>query len=248
MLRILAGALALLLAAHASYYLVQAHATAGVLMMFAVSALLGLWCAFWHPVNVFLSHGAGLWLRGLLLAGVVLYAGIAFFLACGFGCTAADGTEQAVLVLGAGLNGNEVSDTLRRRLDAACVFYRKAPSVPIVVTGGQGPREGRTEASAMKEYLVLKGIPADRIYLEDRSTSTRENVLFAQEVLEKAGFGKVQRVVLVTNRFHCYRASLITRRLGLDPHVVAASLNPFDATACYLREVLAALYYWLLTA
>ena len=169
------------------------------------------------------------------------------FLAVSASVTRAVGNEQAIVVLGAGLNGREVSGTLRRRLDAAYDFACEHPELPVVVTGGQGAGELRTEASAMKEYLIGKGMPEERILLEDKSASTKENFIFAQQVLEENGWGKVTDMAFVTNRFHCYRAVLIAERVGIEASAVPATIGLTAALPCYLREVLAVLYYWFIS-
>ena len=61
---------------------------------------------------------------------------------------------------------------LKHRLDAAYDYLTEHPDVPVIVCGGQGPDESISEAQCMYEYLTKKGIAAERITQEDRSTST----------------------------------------------------------------------------
>jgi uncharacterized SAM-binding protein YcdF (DUF218 family) len=80
----------------------------------------------------------------------------------------------------------------------------------IVVTGGGPP--GHSTAEAMRDFLVAQGIPPERIWLEARSRSTRENALFAKPLLaELPG-----RKVLLTSDYHMYRAVRVFRKLGLE--------------------------------
>ena len=79
----------------------------------------------------------------------------------------ADYEEETVIVLGCGIRGERVSVGLARRLNKAYEYHLKNPDAVIIVSGGQGPQEDIPEALAMKRYLVDKGIPEDKIIMED---------------------------------------------------------------------------------
>ena len=96
--------------------------------------------------------------------------------------------EDAVIVLGAGLRGENLSLILRNRLDAAVEYYNENPEAVIVVSGGQGPDEDIPEAEAMERYLYEQGVPLNKIIKEDKSTSTEENFKFSKELLETYDF------------------------------------------------------------
>lgn len=247
MFRFILWILAAFLLMESIVFSMSANLTAGLIMLYLITAAALLGAVFYRPLTVFLSHGIGLWIKWIGLAGILIYAGLMVFLAASASMTQAVGSEQAIVVLGAGLNGREVSGTLRRRLDAAYDFACAHPELPVVVAGGQGQGELRTEASAMKEYLINKGMPEERILLEDKSSSTKENFIFARQILAENGWGQVTEVAFVTNRFHCYRAAMIAERVGLEASAVPATIGLTAALPCYLREVLAVLYYWLIS-
>ena len=246
MLRILLWGLAIALLAESIVFSLSANLTVGLIVLYLITALFLIGAVFYRPISLFLSHGIGIWIKWIGLTGILVYVGLMVFLAAAASVTHAEGDEEAIVVLGAGLNGYEISGTLQRRLEAAYDFACEHPELPVVVTGGQGPGELRTEASAMKEYLLKRGIPEERIFLEDRSASTRENFIFAQQVLRENGLGNVTKVAFVTNRFHCYRAAMIAGRAGMEASAVPATISLTAALPCYLREVLAVLYYWLI--
>ncbi|NBK97164.1 MAG: YdcF family protein, partial [Erysipelotrichia bacterium] len=85
---------------------------------------------------------------------------------------------DVMIVLGAGLYGDQISSALKRRLKQALYYAQRYPEVQIVVSGGQGANETMSEAMAMKMYLIKQGIASTRIIMEDRSTSTYTNFLY----------------------------------------------------------------------
>lgn len=122
---------------------------------------------------------------------------------------------DAVIVLGAGVNGTEPSLSLRTRLDAALDYLEENPDVPVVLTGGQGYGEEITEAQCMYDYLTTRGVTSERILLEEQATSTAENFAFSKPLLAVEGIDvETDLVAVVTNDFHIYRAGLIAAREG----------------------------------
>lgn len=116
-----------------------------------------------------------------------------------------------VVVLGAGIRGTELSLTLKQRLDASLTYAKSHQNIPIIVSGGQGPGEDMTEAQAMSNYLIQNGIAKDRIILENRSTSTEENLEFSKAIIQKNGAFVHPRILIVTSDYHMFRARFIAK-------------------------------------
>lgn len=140
-----------------------------------------------------------------------------------------------IVVLGAGLRGDRPSLVLQYRINAAAEYLQENPDTTAIVSGGQGPDEWISEAEAMRLGLEAKGISGDRIILEDASTSTEENLTYSKKLMEDD-----VSVVIVTNKFHVYRALHIAGECGYtDVSGLGADnvswLNPTN----YLRECLA---------
>lgn len=127
-----------------------------------------------------------------------------------------------ILILGAGLRGEELSTILRLRLELAVDLSKEFPDSIIFVSGGQGPGEDITEAKAMTDYLVNHGVSRDRIMLEEMSTSTLENITFSKELINNYGERPLSGL-LITNEFHMYRALKLADREGLNIEGVACS-------------------------
>ena len=140
-----------------------------------------------------------------------------------------------VIVLGARLNGSSPSPLLRYRLEAALQYHQKFPNTKIIVSGGQGDGEDISEAKAMKDYLVEKGIDESLIITEDKSTNTNENIIYSKEIIEEKT-NKDYDVVIITNGFHCFRSKLLANKHNLTAHTYAAKERDDTAPHYYLRE------------
>lgn len=148
-------------------------------------------------------------------------------------------TAPTLVVLGAGLDGDRPSLTLIARLQTALDYLEEHPSAVAVVTGGQGRYETVTEASAMAKWLTQKGVDPARIYQEDLSTDTRENLRNARALMEREGLS--QPIAVVSSSFHLYRASVLARQAGFaDVQTLSAPVPKVPlrwlSASVYLRE------------
>ena len=235
------------LAALSGYYALFSNFNLGCLLVWLLTAACAGYTLFWRKIDPWLLHT----LPGRIVLGVVLAA--VFVLAVTIGVivsgqvkNTADGTEDALLVLGCAVHGDSPSLVLVYRLRAALAYHEKNPDAAIIVCGGQGPQEDVSEASAMKKWLVSHGVPESQILMEDKSTSTEENFRFAADILKAHGGDPARPVAYVTNGFHCYRAGKYAAREGFaQARAVPAGLPLTQIPASYLREALAVLYYWV---
>lgn len=120
---------------------------------------------------------------------------------------------DTMIILGAKVNKDGVSKTLKQRLDKAIEYYSKNRDINIIVSGGQGKDEVTTEAFAMKEYLVKNRVNKEDIILEDRSTTTLENIIFSKKIMANMNLGN--RVLIVTSDYHLFRGRFIASILGI---------------------------------
>lgn len=171
------------------------------------------------------GHRAAAWcelaLIAALLLGFSLFTVLETMVVRGSFADESDAPVSAVIVLGAGVNGETPSLTLRTRIDAAVAYLEEHPDVPVVLSGGQGPGEAITEAECMRRALVRRGVDESRLYPEERSTSTQENLRYSRAILEELGVDPAQRVAIVTSDFHLCRARLMW---GGDTAAVPAHL------------------------
>ena len=153
--------------------------------------------------------------------------------------------EDALVVLGAGINGKRITYVLADRLDRAVEYSRENPDALIVVSGGQGPGEDISEAEAMYGYLTSKGVSEDRLIKEDKSTSTHENFKFSKALLDER-LDYDYKIAYVTNEYHVYRAGGIARNAGLPNSVHLHSVTRwYSVLPGLLRECLAVMKFWV---
>ncbi len=178
------------------------------------------------------------WLKRLFIVAILVVVLVeSLIITTGFKDHSEDDYDY-MIVLGAGLLGDRVSLTLRYRLDVAYEYMVAHPDVVAVLSGGQGPGENRTEASAMEGYLLEKGISKDRLIKEDRSTSTRENIAYSYEIFEGLGHTEPS-VLIVSSRFHLFRAIRIAKEAGHQVDAIGARTLQYLIPNYYFREMFA---------
>ena len=123
--------------------------------------------------------------------------------------------RRAALVLGAKTQDNVMSNALRARVDYAIELYHTGQVGAVIFTGGfrdKDPAREWSESALARDYAVQRGVPSERIWIEQRSTTTLENLREAQAIVNAQGFAQV---ALVSDRWHLARAQAMARDLDL---------------------------------
>ena len=158
----------------------------------------------------------------------------------------ADVNPRVIVVLGSSTPNGKASPTLTERLKLAATLAQQYPQAAVVVSGGTDFGQQVSEARVMADDLVAMGVDAKRITLEDRSTSTHENLLFSARVVEPAGIRRDAPMLLVTSDFHTARASWIAAKVGWTQVQAAGALTPlYMRYNAWTREYFACLSGWL---
>ena len=155
---------------------------------------------------------------------------------------------DAVVVLGAGVNGTQPSLSLYTRLTAALDYLEENPDVPVVLTGGLGYGEEITEARCMYDWLTARGVDPARLIMEEQAGNTAENFAFSKELLEEQGIDPAENLVaVVTNDFHIARSRLIAARQGYGHAFGVPAKLPWRHLEVnyYLRESFAMVKTWI---
>ncbi len=148
-----------------------------------------------------------------------------------------------VIVLGAQVRGTRITNSLRKRLEAAKEYLDENPDTIAVVSGGKGPGEDLSEAQCMYNYLIENGINPERIIMEDKSTSTEENIEFSMNIIESNFEGESPSIGVVTNNFHIYRAVKICEKKGYEVSGIPAESDRILFVNYMVREFFAIVQY-----
>ena len=151
-----------------------------------------------------------------------------------------DEEDRTLVLLGCGVYGERPSLMLVERMQKAKQWMDAHPDSVCIVSGGQGPGESITEAEAMYRWLTARGISPQRLYQEGRSTSTRENLQYSLEIIRSEGLP--EKIRIVTNEFHEFRAGTIAGKLHLDHTALPAPTAWWLFPTYVVREMYAILY------
>ena len=185
-------------------------------------------------------------LTSLLCLGILLFA-IAEVLVLKASLGDPEEECQYILVLGAKVNGTAPSLSLNDRLNAAYDYMTEHPNVIAVLSGGQGPDEGISEAECMFNELTKLGIAPQRLWLEDMATSTWENLQFSLRIIEENTGKSPETIGLLSSEYHLYRAGLTANAYGVNAALIPAQTSWLSIRINYfLREVPAVWKYIIL--
>ena len=146
-----------------------------------------------------------------------------------------------IIIHGAGLlDGERVTPLLKKRIDKAVQAFHqsKNPHIRLIASGGQGSDEKISEAQAIYNYLVEHtDVPKEAIILEEKSTTTYENLLFSKELGEQ--LVENPRFLFVTNDYHVFRTSTYARQIGMQGDGLGCSTASYYIPSAFIREYVA---------
>ena len=140
---------------------------------------------------------------------------------------------DAILILGAGVSGNSPSPMLEDRLKKGIEVYFQGAASKIIMSGDHS-REDYDEVNVMKSYAVENGVPDGDVFMDHAGFSTYDSVYRAKAVFE------ADSIIIVTQKYHLYRALYIAERLGVNAVGVSADLDDYSGQLKRdLREIAA---------
>ena len=157
--------------------------------------------------------------------------------------------QDYIIVLGCWIQNGKVTPHLAKRIDKAVEFYnkqkefRKPPR--LILSGGKGPDESCSEAEAMEQYALEKGIPREDLLVESKSSCTLENMKFSKEIMDSESGGKPYKCIYATNNYHLLRAGIFARKAGLKINGIGAKTAFYFLPNAILREYIAYIYIYL---
>lgn len=175
-----------------------------------------------------------------------------------------------IIIHGAGLDGPRPTPLLAGRIDKALELWNKQHQHgKFVVSGGQGADEIVSEAQAMRDYLLEKGVSADAILMEDKSTTTWENLRYSLAIINAdratgvdatssaavASSGDVTTTAsdvsgtatsssgfttaVVTSDFHVFRCAEYAHNLGIKADGIGSHTKGWYWPTAFIREFIA---------
>lgn len=154
---------------------------------------------------------------------------------------------QYMVVLGAKVRETGPSASLWDRIYGAYNYMEAHPEVIAIVSGGQGPDEPITEAASMYQELVNLGIDPGRIWMEDKATSTWENLNFSLDLIEEITGNRPTKLGVVSSEYHLFRASLFAKACNVEfVGIPAHTSRPSQMINHFMREVAGIWHYILL--
>lgn len=199
-------------------------------MALAVCRVSALRAAFLH-----IPAGLRTGTAALLVLGFLVFAAAEGCIVSGMADGGGGASYDYLIVLGAQVKGTRVSRALKQRLDRAAEYLEEHPGTTVIVSGGQGSGEDITEAEAMKTYLIEAGINAERIWKEEESVNTVQNIRFSRALMEE----DAPSIGIVSNDFHIFRAVHIAKAQGIDAGGVPAPTELFMRPHYMTREAFA---------
>lgn len=180
------------------------------------------------------------------VAAIALVAALTFAIACNVAVLRGGRAREeplrdvdAIIVLGAGVSGDDVSQVLGDRLDTALLLYREGRAGKILLTGDHASKH-YDEVAAMRKYLEARGVPSEALLLDGAGVDTFSSIARARMV-----YG-VTRAIVVTQAFHLPRAVWLARALGIEADGAEADRRTYRGAAWFqVREIISRTKAWV---
>ena len=222
----------------------------GIIAGLGFDFLLLIYIIFFNKINLLIKNAkkkkAGKIILNIIssiLCICILISGVTFHNVLSSSFESKEKSNVAI-VLGCIVNGDKPGIFLKGRINAAYKYLNENPNA--ILSGGQGNGENISEAQCMFNTLTEMGIDESRLLIEDKSTSTSENLKFSKALLEENGI-ETKKVTIITNDFHEYRASEFAKNNGLKA-LRYPSKTPWNGYMPFAtREIFAIIYQIYLT-
>lgn len=135
---------------------------------------------------------------------------------------------DCILVLGAGIWGDKPSPMLEDRLLQGIELYNNGVAPKIIMSGDHG-KEEYDEVNVMKNFAIEKGVNSEDIFMDHAGFSTYESIYRAKEIFQ------AKKIVVVTQKYHIYRALYIADSLGIEAYGVSS--DPREYVGQITREI-----------
>jgi uncharacterized SAM-binding protein YcdF (DUF218 family) len=151
----------------------------------------------------------------ILLILVIGYIGYVSIDICAYSKVNETVQADAAIILGAAIWEDEPSPVFAERINHGIWLYENGYVGKLIFTGGKGKDEEYSEASIAKKYAIEHSIPSEDILIEEQSTITQENLLYAAQIVKE---NNLSTVLIVSDPLHMKRSMLMAKDYGLDSY------------------------------
>ncbi len=151
-----------------------------------------------------------------------------------------------VVVLGAMVRDYGPSPSLQDRIDAAYHYLTANPEVIAIVSGGQGKDEPVSEAKCMYDALTQMGIDPQRIWMEDKATSTWENIRFTLDLVQEKTGIRPTKLGIISSEYHLLRASMFADAAGIESEGIPAETSVFTQKINHFMREVAGIWHYII--
>ncbi len=218
-----------------------AFASVWLIMVIAL-AIIAAAAFFIHRKHIRIPVGVKITLCTLVGIGIAFFIFIEGLVISGMNSKPKEKLDY-VIVLGAQVRGTRLTKSLRKRLETACDYLEQNDNTIAIVSGGQGSGEDISEAQCMYDYLIEQGIDSNRIYMENKSTNTDENIEYSMSIINDLSNNSAENIGIITNNFHIYRTVAVCRQKGYDVTGIPAGSDDVLLINYMFREFFAIVKY-----
>ncbi|MDF2949386.1 MAG: YdcF family protein [Sedimentibacter sp.] len=149
---------------------------------------------------------------------------------------------DAAIVLGAATWGDKPSPVFEERIKHGIWLYVNGYVDKIIFTGGKGENEDISESAVAKHYAIEHSVPEKDIYIEEESTITQENIMFASEIARE---NNLSTVLLVSDPLHMKRAMLMAEDFGLEAYSSPTPTTMYQTTKSKFMFLSREVFYYI---
>ena len=143
---------------------------------------------------------------------VYIFTGTAIY---NYGKTDEKQSADVIIVLGAAASDDGVSPVYQERINHAIWLYENNYADYIITTGGIAEGNIKSDAEIAKDYILKKGVSGSRVFTENKSSITEENLKYAKEIMIKENFGSC---IIVSDPLHMKRSMLMAKDLNMKAY------------------------------
>ncbi|MBQ7116761.1 MAG: YdcF family protein [Clostridia bacterium] len=151
-------------------------------------------------------------IMSLILCFLLLLAALTAVSIVSYGKKDNKAPSDVAIVLGAGTADGEVSPVFRERINHGIWLYENGYADYLILTGGIGEGNEKSDAYIARQYAVSEGVPEDVIFIEEKSVITEENLEYAKDIMQENSF---ETAIIVSDPLHMKRAMLMAGDYGI---------------------------------